>query len=412
MNHIPVLYNTKKDCCGCGTCSIMCPRKAIIMEKDEFGFVYPRIQEENCISCGLCTEICAFQHRKEGTAPQAVYALSRKNQKRLLNSASGGVFAAIAEQWISEGGIVFGAALLSLDGHLSPHHASAQTADELALLLGSKYVQSNLGNIFFEVKNQLDTGRKVLFSGTPCQIDALNIYLKKSYANLLTMDLICHGVPSAAMFADYLNLESKKIGAPIADFKFRDKANGWGLNARIIYTKNSKSVSKFVSSNESSFYELFLRSEIYRENCYHCPYTNFSRPADLTIGDYWGIELEHPEYLVPNGYLDPKSGISVLMIHTKKGMDAFDRYKREFICYPSTFEKAARHNEQLNHPSLPGPNREKILCRYQKKGYSAVDAWFWWEKRKHQLVEQAKGYLHYKISLPIKTTIKKVLRRI
>ena len=404
-------YLSPEDCCGCGACAAACPRKAITMEPDEFGFYYPNIEAALCVECGICKKTCDFQRERDIYTPQTVYAVTRKDAQALLKSASGGAFAVFAEAVLQNNGAVFGAVLKKEDSGLVPCHCMAESLAELSAMLGSKYVQSDLRDTFTQAKRQLENGRIVLFSGTPCQIGGLKSFLKKDYPNLLTIDLVCHGVPSASMFQDYLKILEGKLGGPITDFRFRDKTTGWDKTAVVKYQDRlGQTQEKLLPSFESSFYELFLQSELSRNSCYYCPYAGKQHPADITIGDFWGFELEHPEVLSPNGEMDPKQGVSLLMINTEKGDNWFERCQDEFICVPSELEKAVRHNAQLKYSSTPG-DRTQILELYRSKGYGAVDAAFLREKKAVQRKEQIKYHLHNDIPKPVRDLVKKMLRR-
>lgn len=411
MGNNSILYERQEDCCGCGTCKVACPRYAITMEIDTYGFVYPVIANEACINCGICRKICAYQQKKENNNPRRVYAMALKNIDSLRRSASGGVFGGMAEQWIEEGGIAFGASLMTKNEGLTVKHCSATTKEELKRLLGSKYVQSDLEDTFVTAKDYLKKGKLVLYSGTPCQIAALKAFLGRDYNNLLTIDLVCHGVPNNAMFQNYIKIEEKKLRAHIKDFKFRDKDSSEGYNAKMSYYLKGQIKNIILPSYRSSYYELFLKGDIHRPNCYQCPYANEHRPGDLTIGDFWGIEKEHPDYLQPVGKLDQSAGISMLMINSEKGEVFFRKCESLFWYYPSTFENASRHNEQLKHPSSLGENRDTVLELYRENGYEAVDAWFWKQKQKEKRKESIKYHLHHDIPAPIRTLVKKIIGR-
>lgn len=411
MKNKSILFESKEDCCGCGTCKVACPKHAITLETDAYGFVYPVIADKLCIDCGICRKVCAYQQKKENNTPKKVYAVSLKNVDKLRYSASGGAFRGIAERCIEAGGIVFGASLISENGKLVVKHCSATTKEKLKKLLGSKYVQSDLSDTFVTVKNYLKKGKLVLYSGTPCQIVSLKAFLGVDYSNLLTIDLVCHGVPSSSMFQDYIKYEEKKLKTTIKDFKFRDKDFGEGFNARLLYSTNGQIKERILPSYKSSYYELFLEGSIYRSNCYKCPYANEYRPGDLTIGDFWGIEEEHPEYLQPDGQLNQSDGISMLMINSEKGETLFNKCESLFWNYPSTFENVSKHNKQLKQPSSPGKNRDLVLKLYKEKGYEAVDRWFWKLKRKEKMIECLKYHAHNDIPKPIRTIAKKVIGR-
>lgn len=357
----------------------VCPKSAIHMEKDEYGFVYPVINKEQCVECGACKKVCAFQNKTTRNTPQRVLAIAGKNDNLVKKSASGGLFATMALAVLEQGGCVYGAVMQHEDHELHTHHVCCEAKDELDRLQGSKYVQSSLENIFKNVQEKLKKGTAVLFSGTPCQVDALKSYLRKDYEKLLTVDIICHGVPSEQFFNDYIHYTEKKLGGEILDFKFRDKSTGWGYNLTAKYVKQDGDKNYYrVKSSDSSYFYMFINSVALRENCYHCKYTNSNRVGDITIGDYWGIEEEHPEALERNGgRLSEQNGISVMMLNMDKGADFFESVKDQFTYYESTLEKAAKRNTQLVHPVKHTKAREKVLKLYQKWGYGAVEFYFW-----------------------------------
>lgn len=367
-----ILFENKVQCCACGACMNACSKQAIHMKEDEYGFLYPEIDSASCISCGACRRVCAFQNSENKGVPLETYVAVTRNMD-ILESASGGVFASLATSVMEDGGMVYGSSMEYENGKLIPKHIGISHKDELKKLQGSKYVQSLTGVIYQDVKKQLGTGRYVLFSGTPCQVDALRSYLGKEYSNLLTIDIICHGVPGVLFFQDYIELLEKRLNYEIVNFKFRDKSRGWGLNGTAIYEHGSRAIY----CSESSYYTFFLNGDCYRINCYECKYACAHRPGDLSIGDYWGIEHEHPELLIKNGgEIDIIKGVSLILVNTEQGRTYLDRYQSGLKCWKSDFEKAARGNGQMIRPSLLTDYREQILECYQSGGYSAVEEWF------------------------------------
>nr|MCR4903058.1 Coenzyme F420 hydrogenase/dehydrogenase, beta subunit C-terminal domain [Butyrivibrio sp.] len=196
----PVLFENKKDCCACGACLNICPKQAISMHEDEYGFIYPVVDEKLCIGCGACKKDCSYQNKDETNVPLECYAAVSKNKDQAKRSASAGIFSALATKTLLNGGVVYGAAF---DKAWNVNHISIGSADELYKLQGSKYTQSNTGKTFSEVKKALIEGKNVLYSGTPCQIAGLKGFLGKDYNNLLTVDIVCHGVPNNKMFKEY-----------------------------------------------------------------------------------------------------------------------------------------------------------------------------------------------------------------
>lgn len=374
-----ILFKDKKHCCGCEACANICPQQAIEMIEDEYGYKYPQINHEKCIGCGLCKRTCAYQNECEFNENEDTYVGITDNEEILMKSASGGIFAQIATNIIKQNGIVYGCSLEKENGKLTPKHIRIDNLDELEKLQGSKYVQSDINDTYKLIKEDLKSEKIVLFSGTPCQVSALKNFIgNKHKGELYTIDIICHGIPNKKIFQDYISFIEQKENVKVTNFIFRDKTKGWGLQARLDYIDNSnKTKYKLISSHLSSYYQLFLDSEIYRENCYSCKYAGKKRVGDITIGDFWGIEKEHPEYLKDNGGdLNEKNGISCILVNNEIGKEIIEKYCNDLSIMESKFEKAARQNKQLNHPSIKSKNREKILETFRERGYKGIDSWY------------------------------------
>ncbi|MDU5544580.1 MAG: Coenzyme F420 hydrogenase/dehydrogenase, beta subunit C-terminal domain, partial [Clostridium perfringens] len=374
-----ILFSSKNECCGCGACMNICPKAAITMKDDEYGFVYPEINNDICIQCELCKKVCAFQNVNQSNCVLKSYASAAVDKNIVLTSSSGGVFTSISEEFIKAGGIVYGCSMENTDNGLFPKHIRVSNINELKKLQGSKYVQSDLGNCFIELKNDLLLGVKVMFSGTPCQVAALYSFLGNNKTDLLyTVDIVCHGVPSINFFRDYISNLNKKVKGQIINFRFRDKSNGWRLQGAIDYIDNNgKKKTKLINSEVSSYFKLFLESSTYRDSCYNCKYTNKHRPGDITLGDYWGIENVHPEYLTRNlGTLEQKNGISCVLVNTLKGSELLNDFGVKLILKESSFSNVSAGNDQLNYPSEVNINRNKVLSIYRDGKYDAVEKWF------------------------------------
>lgn len=248
------LFRDKAECCGCEACVNVCPKKAIHMQEDECGFRYPCVDEDLCVECGLCQKVCGYKYIEEHNEPMSAHVACTLSTD-IMQSASGGVFACLAQNIIEQGGIVYGVSMELISDELVPMHIGVDKIEELVKLQGSKYVQSMIGDTYHQVKEQLLHGRKVLFSGTPCQVAGLKAYLgEMNKENLLLVDIICHGVPSVAFFQSYIKELEKKYKGKITSFKFRDKSSGWGLVGKATYrTAKNKEKSKLVYARESSF---------------------------------------------------------------------------------------------------------------------------------------------------------------
>ena len=370
------LFQNKSDCCGCGACQNVCTKGAIVMCEDEFGFVYPKIDPELCVECGMCKKVCGYQNQPEKSRARQVYAAASKNSSLLKKSASGGVFAQLAGHFLTRGGVVYGVALPLENGVLTPRHIRVSQLSELKRLQGSKYVQSDTGFVFRQVKQDLSEGKPVLFSGTPCQVATLRQFLSKKYDNLLLAEVICHGVPSKKMFQDFIRDYGKSLDGTVEEFYFRDKSKGQGYVTRCVYQTRSGQREETVKQGELLAYiHFFSKSYICRESCYSCPFAAAERVADITLGDYWGFHEEYPEYRERDG-LSNERGVSCVLVNTDQGKRYLNEIRDGLVLLESTFEQVARHNAQLREPSPRSEIRETILTGYRDSGYPAVSAYF------------------------------------
>lgn len=407
-----ILFENEINCCACGACESICPKQAIDMKENKEGFFYPHINREKCIECGVCQKVCAYQKGGDLHTPLRAYAAVNRDREQLLRSASGGAFAAIATYVLAHNGVVFGASLQFEDGCAVSKHIVIDRVEQLSLIQGSKYVQSFIGGqTYQETKKYLELGQTVLFSGTPCQIAGLYGYLGDSPDNLITIDLICHGVPNAKFFNDYLQFERKKRHAKaITGYSFRDKKKGWGMNSRIDMTMKRGIRKKiYIPARLNSYYTLFLDGVTYRTNCYSCPYAQKQRVSDLTIGDYWGIEVEHPELLGKYG-VEEKDGISCVLANTKKGIQICAEVRDVLQESESSLEKVSRRNGQLNSPSKHSKSRSVMMNIYVKKGYKGVDMWFkkkyWWQLIVHAIYNVIPRKVRIRIKLVLRNSVK------
>jgi coenzyme F420-reducing hydrogenase beta subunit len=353
----------KKDCCGCGACVNCCPKGAISMREDEAGFIFPEVNEELCISCGKCKRVCVFCDKEVGAAKgePEVYAAVFRDSEILETSSSGGIFTPLANAVLDRGGAVFGAAW---DDNLTLKHICVENKEALAKLRGSKYVQSSTENTFSQAKSLLDEGRYVCYCATPCQIAGLKAFLGKDYENLLTIDIICHGVPSMRMLQDDLKAVANDKYKDIKDVRFRDKRYGWAVKGAVITDDKQ---FKYNAST-SPYYFYFLKGEIYRESCYNCRFPSENRQGDITLGDYWGIR---GELIGKLGDINPDKGISCVLINTENGKKWFDEIKGSIAFAPSSREAAEKRNKQLTSSSKPLPEHGELLGGYIKNGHSA-----------------------------------------
>lgn len=358
------LYELDKNCSGCGACLNICPKSAISMKENKYGFVHPQIDSSLCIECGMCQKVCSFQNKENYSKQHDAYAGVTKDQNILLNSTSGGIFTTLALKFIEDGGYVSGAVY---DENFDVKHIVSNKKEDVLKMQGSKYVQSSTENVFKEIRTLLLADEKVLFSGTPCQVDGLYGFLMKEYANLYTIDIVCHGVPSRKLFIDYLN-NVKKDDENIVDIKFRDKNQNWGKFGYINLQTSTSSRKVEINSGTSEYYYLFNEGSMFRNSCYSCKYSSDKRPADITIGDFWGIEIVEKELLELEGMNESK-GISLIVTNSSQGKNLLNKYKDTLYIYDSTFDNVCRYNHNLKMPSISPKNREYLLDIYSNQKF-------------------------------------------
>ena len=339
-----IIIKDKKDCVGCAACYNRCPKKCITMEADEEGFLYPKVDLDSCVNCGLCEEVCPVLRLPAKRPVRKVYGCMNKEDSVRDKSTSGGYVSVISENILSKGGVVFGAAY---DEDFSVHHICVETKEDLAKLRGSKYAQSRIEDTFKLVKKYLLENRQVLFSGTPCQIAGLRRFVGKEYDNLFLVDVVCHGVPSPKVYKKLLAEVEDSMGEKITYVNFRDKRTGWKTCSFVIKGATKEVVR---SKQESLYMKAFLRGMSIRPSCYACRYNNEHSSADITVADYWGVETKFPE-------LKDEVGITLVMINTLKGSKMFKELEDKARIIETDFEHAAENNFAIKHVSTPHENR-------------------------------------------------------
>lgn len=351
----------KESCYGCKACEQICHKKSIKMQYDREGFWYPSVNVDTCIKCNLCIKVCPYNEAsfKVSTLDKALaFAAINKDDKVRYTSTSGGIFSNISDYIFNNDGVVFG---VELDDSGIVKHSVAVNREERERFKGSKYVQSDMQKSYIKAKEYLNNNKLVLFTGTPCQVAGLYSYLGKDYDNLITCDIVCHGVPSPKIFNDYYNLMKKKYKSSIISLNFRDKSNGWNTGTLKITFNKGKEYSEIW--NRDKYYRLFFSHRILRPSCHQCRFTKLDRESDISIGDFWGIENCKPNMF-------DNKGISLVLLNTRKGMKLFDNIKEKIIFEEATLEEVMQPN--LKKPASISSDRKKFFDDYEKKGFKYV----------------------------------------
>ena len=353
-----ILIEHPEDCCGCTACASICPHNAISMKPDILGFLYPEVDTEKCVDCGLCEKVCAFNDNYDTSlnlSQPDVYAARHKNMKEIEASQSGAAFVALSDWILEQGGVVYGA---GYSEHFRVVHKRATTKKERDEFRGSKYVQSDLNIVFRQVKDDLKRGLLVLFSGTPCQTAGLASYIGgRLRDNLYLMDIVCHGVPGPFVWRDYLQYLEGKEKLPLTAVNFRDKSkSGWRSHVESFCFAGTKSYT---------YSYLFYTRINLRYSCSVCHYSNLKRPSDITVGDCWGVEKTNAARLG----IDNK-GCSLFLINTIKGKKWFDSIRNTLDYIPINTTGYMQPN--LVHPTQLHSMRKQYEYDYEKEGFAYV----------------------------------------
>lgn len=369
-----IRLTNKSDCCGCSACVQRCPKQCVSLYEDEEGFLYPQIDYSKCIDCGLCEKVCPTLNTGTPSPPLKCYAAVHPDEQVREASSSGGVFTMLAESVIDDGGVVFGA---KWSNNWEVIHSYTDTADGLSVFRGSKYTQSIIGNSYKEAEKFLVSGRKVLFTGTPCQIAGLRLFLRKDYDNLITMDFVCHGVPAPGVFRWYLQEELYNYagqkpprfehlprdlrlpdGIKIDSINFRDKRSGWkNFSISLKITDRRSGIKTILITNTIRKHPYgigFLNDYYLRPSCHRCTFKGLSSGADITVADYWGYKNA-----------DDDKGVSAVLISTMKGSHLFESVSSHHTA--TDYEDILRSNPAMEY-SAQGPYRQ-YFYRYKNASF-------------------------------------------
>lgn len=380
------LFNDKSECYGCGVCANSCPQNAILMEEDKQGFKYPLINEELCIECGLCKKVCQINKESFGknNRSEFCYGIKASDDIRKVSS-SGGIYTVLSDFFLNNGGVCVG---VKYDNKLNSVFCIATTKTERNEFRGSKYSQGELKDIFILIKKYLCEKTPVLFVGTPCQVNALKLFLKNGSIDdniLYTIDLVCHGVASPLVWKQYIKHIQDKYESNIIEFTFRNKLKGWRGYHVFVKLENNNVLTE--NDCVQSFAKLYSKNLMLRPSCYNCKYSSLERTGDISIGDFWGIEK------IDSSFSD-NIGISLVLVNTEKGEKLFNQ----------NYDKITLKKydvDVINQPNLYEPSKKSVHYNsfwkaFYKYGYKCV-ARKYGGYGKLQILYRTRDYLCYKL---------------
>lgn len=371
---------SKSKCSGCHACFNICPKDAITMVSDENGFKYPQIDENLCVHCNLCKKVCPVLKDIKKENDIHAYACINKNDEVRKNSSSGGIFYLLAENILSKNGVVFGA---RFNDDFDVVHDYIEKIEDISLFQGSKYVQSTIHDSFKKAKKFLDSNRLVLFTGTPCQIEGLLSYLRKDYSNLITQDIVCHGVPSPKLFKLYKENIKQIYKDDITKINFRKKTNGWKhYHVKIDFNNQNYEIDH----DDDVYMKAFLNDIALRDSCYQCNAKKKHRLSDITLADFWGIENILPE-------LDDDKGTSLVIINSILGKQIFNEIKNQIIYKEVDYEKAIVNNPSLYQSVNRPKNRDAYLNNVTVDNLTNITKKYTTESIFKKVVRKIKNYL-------------------
>lgn len=384
---------SNKYCTSCGACAEICPKSAIKMKKNEYGFVFPEIDESICIDCGLCYKKCHINASMEMKYPQDAYAVWSSNPEDRKTSASGGAASVFYKKVLSMNGICYGA-IFDEDFKVV---ITGYEDDRIIDFKNSKYVHSDMNSVYDSIHRELIKGKKIIYIGLPCQVAAIQSFFGAHFSNVLFVDLICHGTPPQQYLNEHIHYLEKKYDKQAKYIRFRTN-NDFCF---IIFENNKQYPFVYINKSIDTYLLPFIEGVTYYEGCYNCKYACNKRVSDITIGDFWGLGLEEP-------FNHPYTGaISLVLLNTEKGKSFFETTKESLFYEKRTVEEAIKGNDQLNHPSKRNDKRDEFLDLYKDNGFEFASTKIY----ENDLKKNKRDLLFQNIESNVRQIAKRILRR-